>query len=363
VVNAIMKVSVLARYAVIVLLFLPLSTLDRAAPPAAVDAVAAAREFLDDYVDDDGRVVRRDQGGDTVSEAQAYAMLIAVAVMDEPRFERIWAWTIEHLRRADALFAWRWADGQVADWEPSTDADLAIASALVLGGERFGRPDLLDEADRLAAAILDHQAIVSGGRTVLVAGPWAVLTRTINPSYFMNDAIARLATSTDDPRWGSALETSRDIVGDLTHDFPHLPPDWAEVAPDGGVAAASGPDGRSPRYGFEAVRVFVQFAVDCSDGGRSIAARGWDFFGGLPTEAIVAEFALTGEPLVQYTHPVALVAAAATAEAAGHREEGERLLDAASELHGHEPSYYGGAWIALGRLWLHTPHLGGCRPS
>lgn len=38
--------------------------------PGRADAAAltAGREFLDSYVDPDGRVVRRDQGGDTVSE-------------------------------------------------------------------------------------------------------------------------------------------------------------------------------------------------------------------------------------------------------------------------------------------------------
>ena len=43
----------------------------------------AGQKFLDDYVEPDGRVVRRDEGGDVVSEGQAYGMLIAVAVGDE----------------------------------------------------------------------------------------------------------------------------------------------------------------------------------------------------------------------------------------------------------------------------------------
>ncbi len=36
-------------------------------------ARAAAADFLDRYVDEDGWVVRHDQGGDTVSEGQSYA--------------------------------------------------------------------------------------------------------------------------------------------------------------------------------------------------------------------------------------------------------------------------------------------------
>ena len=46
-------------------------------PPAQPNVMRAGQFFLRRYVDGDGRVVRRDQGGDTVSEGQAYGMLIA----------------------------------------------------------------------------------------------------------------------------------------------------------------------------------------------------------------------------------------------------------------------------------------------
>lgn len=58
-------------------------------------------------VDPDGRVVRHDQGGDTVSEGQAYAMLVAVAVGDHDTFTRVWAWTQQHLRRPAETLSWR----------------------------------------------------------------------------------------------------------------------------------------------------------------------------------------------------------------------------------------------------------------
>ena len=51
-----------------------------AEPGPEEEATAAANAFLDDYVDDSGRVVRTDQGGDTVSEGQAYGMLVAVGL-------------------------------------------------------------------------------------------------------------------------------------------------------------------------------------------------------------------------------------------------------------------------------------------
>src|SRR5436190_12716757 len=97
----------------------------------------AGDKFLDDYVERDGRVVRRDEGGDVVSEGQAYAMLIAVAIGDEKRFRAVWSWTKNNLRRPDGLLSWRWFDGKVTDVNTAADADLDAARALALAGRRF----------------------------------------------------------------------------------------------------------------------------------------------------------------------------------------------------------------------------------
>jgi Glycosyl hydrolases family 8 len=74
--------------------------------PVAVPS-ATGQAFLDAYVDPDGRVVRRDQGGDTVSEGQAYALLIAVAPGDSERSTAVWTWTRNHLQPPDKLLSWR----------------------------------------------------------------------------------------------------------------------------------------------------------------------------------------------------------------------------------------------------------------
>jgi Glycosyl hydrolases family 8 len=57
----------------------------------------AAADFLDRYVDEGGRVVRHDQGGDTVSEGQSYALLLAQVAGDRETFARVWEWTRSNL--------------------------------------------------------------------------------------------------------------------------------------------------------------------------------------------------------------------------------------------------------------------------
>ncbi|MGH9084316.1 MAG: glycosyl hydrolase family 8, partial [Acidimicrobiales bacterium] len=93
------------------------------------------RRFVSSYVDDDGRVVRHDHGGDTVSEGQAYGMLVAVALRDRPTFDAVWRWTEVNLQRPDGLLSWRWEDGEVVGEEPAADADLDAAWALALAAD------------------------------------------------------------------------------------------------------------------------------------------------------------------------------------------------------------------------------------
>src|SRR5437764_15380035 len=77
-------------------------------PPRTPDRTAESSEtkqFLAHYLQPDGRIVRTDQGADTVSEGQAYALLLTAAVGDEHRFDRTWSWTHHNLNRADHLFS------------------------------------------------------------------------------------------------------------------------------------------------------------------------------------------------------------------------------------------------------------------
>jgi endoglucanase len=297
-------------------------------PAPAATPTAAARAFLERYVAPDGRVVRRDQGGDTVSEGQAYALLVAVAVGDRAAFARVWSWTTRHLARDDGLLAWRPGDPQSA-----ADADLDAAHALKLAAGAWRRPDYARASRRIADAM--RGAEIRDG--VLVAGPWAKEDGVTNPSYFDPRALAVLHM--DDV----ARATRAAILPALGADAP---PDWMTLGADGGPAAPSGPPGggdRGPSYGYDAARVPIRMSVSCDPADRRAAAA----FTGLQARAPSA-------------HPVFLVARAAAAHARGDDAATTALLDAAARADAAAPTYYGAAWVALGRLLLQTDRLGGC---
>ena len=325
---------------------------------SAVDA--AARTFLDEYVDADGRVVRHDQGGDTVSEGQAYAMLVAAATGDRERFDAVWQWTQDNLERPDGLLSWRWAEGQVVDDESAADADLDAARALVVAGKRFDDETLTADGIRLGEAVLDEETVRTDAGRVLVAGTWVVETPyAVNPSYVSPVATSVLGAASDDPRWAKLEAGSRAVVEDLVDDG-RLPPDWAEIQGDGSVRATAGPDGQPERFGYDAARTVLRHAESCEEVDQDLAARARDLLA-RPDRAY-AVYDLAGSPQTDVVHPLSYAALAAAHAASGEDEEARAALDEADAAQRENPTYYGAAWAALGRLMLQDGALLGCPP-
>ena len=164
-------------------------------------AFAAAVSFLNRYELPSGRVVRFDQGADTVSEGEAYAMLLSVAAGIRPRFDAAWSWTQSHLLQPSGLLAWHWADGRVTDPQPASDADVDAAYALALAAGRFGEPADLQSAAALASAVVRQETVAVPMGQVLVAGPWAVGPPSYaNPSYASPSELTALGALVGDPQ-------------------------------------------------------------------------------------------------------------------------------------------------------------------
>lgn len=374
-----MSIRVVSVTVVLVVLAVVVAVTVRGRSPAdgASDRRAhdAGRRFLETYVAADGRVVRRDQGGDTVSEGQSYGMLIAVALGDEDAFRQIWWWTRTRLQRGDGLLSYRWADGSVTDPSPAADADLDAAHALLLAAERFDDPMLADDALQIAEGVLAEEtlqlpvptagageageATAAGPGRVLMAGPWAqpqsrgTQHLVVNPSYFSQRAYAALAAATDDRAWTVLEASSYELLRALT-DGGALPPDWAALDLSGGIRPIGRPDkpDARPFHGLDAARVTIRVAASCEPSWRELAAAAARTYPA--PEDIRTRLRLDGRPANEHRHPVMLVAAAAAAHAAGEASA-TRTLDAAERLERRHPSYYGAAWLALGRLWLAAP--------
>ncbi|GAB4003178.1 glycosyl hydrolase family 8 [Nocardioides ultimimeridianus] len=328
----------------------------RSAPTVLQDR---AHAFLQRYVDATGRVVRLDQGGDTVSEGQAYAMLIAVGVRAQGTFDRVWQWTRTNLRRPDGLLAWHWADGSVTDQQSAADADLDTARALVLAGRAFGRSGLVRSGTALGTAILREETVSTPVGRLLLPGSWADHRPPylVDPSYFSPVSARVLYGASRDPRWRQLAAGGRAVLRRLATPR-RLVPDWATVAADGTARPALGPSGEPVVFGFDAARAVVRLAESCTAADRAIAAGQQPLLTRYPSAYGITD--LAGLPLVDYATSLAWVSRAAALRATGRPVAAAHALDAAGGVAREFPTYYGDAWEVLGRLMLTTRRLGGC---
>lgn len=333
----------------------------------ADQAFEAALYFLNHYELPSGRVVRWDQGADTVSEGEAYAMLLSVAAGDRTRFDEAWGWARAHLLEPDGLLAWHWAHGQVLSTEPAADADVDAAYALELAATRFHEPSDLPAATAMASAIDADETVTTPDGRVLVAGPWAVGPPAFaNPSYASPSELAALGQLPGEASAYTPLAAgSRTLVAQVL-DAHQLPPDWVQLT--NGTPADVSPQGSgADRYGFDAVRLPIRWAASCTASDRKTAASLWPVLGpaaerGRPTVDLSLRHRREQSDGA-VSSPVGLVAAAASGWAAGDRSEALDLLAHAEALNRARPTYYSSAWVALGRVFLETARLGTCPSS
>ncbi len=333
--------------------------------PLQATARADARAFLERYEASSGRVVRKDQGGDTVSEGQSYAMLLAVAIGERHQFAAAWRWEQANLQLPDGLFAYHWSGGKVVNAEPATDADLDTAWALVHAGRRFNNSDYRAQGLRVASAVLSDETTVVAGSLQLVAGPWGRSGPAVaDPSYFSLDAMDALETASGDPRWSQLAADSTALVASLTKSGRMLPANWVDLEPTGSVRATGDPGtDASPAYGLDAQRVPVWFAAGCTQSERAVAADAWPLLRRSANQGARISYNLSGAAQTTEVNPLGSVAAAASAGAAGDERAATTLLATADRQSKRFHTYYGDAWVALGRILLDTPWLSHCGPG
>lgn len=221
--------------------------------------------YVRTFVQADGRVIDRDAGARTTSEAESYALFFSLVEGNRGRFETILRWIENNLSDGDLTHhgpAWLWGrrvDGSwgVLDPHTASDADCWLAYDLLEAGRIWHRKDFrLKGIVLLKRIALRNVVWLPGRRAVLLPGPSGFVgkdgTMRLNPSYAPPFLMRRFAHLDPDGPWESIRKTRR----------AHLPkiaprgfvPDWYLVRPDGTVAwdPATGPVGS-----YDAIRVYL----------------------------------------------------------------------------------------------------------
>ena len=224
--------------------------------------------FRDTFVSGDGRVIDRSTPRQhTVSEAQAYALVFALAADERGDFERILAWTTDNLARGDLtqhLPAWQWGRRDDGSWgtldaNSATDADLWLAWALAEAGRHWNAPRYLDLSHAIAAHVLrDSVADVPRLGPVLLPAPEGFRDADggvrLNPAYLPLQVLRGLAAAHADQRerWHTLADSA---IAVLHRSAPRgVAPDWVRVDRNGRLGFPTPADAVGS---YDAIRVYL----------------------------------------------------------------------------------------------------------
>lgn len=248
--------------------------------------------FKTRFMTSDGRI--QDTGNQNVShtEGQGYAMLMAVYFNDRSSFDKLWHWTQNNLSNPkNGLFYWKYTPGAsdpVSDKNNASDGDVLIAWALLKAGEKWQIPGWLQQSDRIQRAIVAHNVIAFGGRTVMLPGVQGFNKTSyvvLNPSYFVFPAWRDFARRSHLKVWEQLIGDGQNLLTEMHFGDTALPLDWVAMNADGSLAPATA---WPPRFSYDAIRIPLYLHwYDATSSGLVPFQRFWAGFQRLQTPAWV----------------------------------------------------------------------------
>jgi endo-1,4-beta-D-glucanase Y len=213
---------------------------------------------------DGTKVIRPENGGDTVSEGIGYGMLIGVFMNDKPMFDTLWTFAKAHFHGNNGLMTWCVPSGKSGSCSGSgsaTDGDEDMGYALLMASKQWPGGSYSSDAMTLIKNILAHD--VSGN--ILEGGDSFNNANELNPSYFAPSYYRAFAAfdTADATAWMGVLDECYTVLQSAQGSYG-LVPNW--VNPSGtGIASVDATNGTY--FGYDACRTPFRIGMDyCLNG-------------------------------------------------------------------------------------------------
>ena len=244
------------------------------AAPACPAPWPAWQDFREHWMSDGGRIVDHgDARLHTVSEAQAYSMLFALAANDRASFDRLLDWTQDNLAQGDLtahLPAWLWGKRDDEQWgvldpNSASDADLWMSWSLLEAGRLWSSPRYTALGRLLASRIQrEETADLPGLGPTLLPAPHGYTPTAdswrLNPSYAPLQLMRRLAAEPNGGTWQALADSNVKLVlGSAPHGYA---PDWVLYQRNGGFSADPDTQGVGS---YDAIRDYLWAALLAAD--------------------------------------------------------------------------------------------------
>jgi hypothetical protein len=210
-----------------------------------------------------GKVIRPENGNDTVSEGIAYGMLLAVNFNDKTTFDSLYTYWKSKSAGAAPLMEWCQPAGGnscSASGGSATDADEDAAFALLQAGKVFGTASYTTDAKAMISAVWSKD--IDASTNIPKGG--SQFTR-INPSYFAPAYYRVFATQDSGHNWGAVADKVLSLVNGLAGTYGLLPA-WC----NGGCTGPDG-SGNDVLYQYDSHRIPMRIGLDYCWNGTAAA--------------------------------------------------------------------------------------------
>jgi hypothetical protein len=248
------------------------------------------------------KVIRPENGNDTVSEGIGYGMLIAVYVGDQTLFDGLWGYAKG--QSSGGLMNWCIPAGSgscSASGGSATDADEDMAFALIQAGKRWGGSYASDASSMISAIwskdIDSSSKIPTGGSNY-----GSTSSKPTNPSYFAPAFYKAFASVDSGHDWNGVATASYSALSSIAGKASKagLVPAWCGSNCTN-VASNGGSDDMV--YQYDAHRVPWRFGIDAcwnsATTGKSFLMSNASFFSGIAATGVgrIADiYTLSGSP-------------------------------------------------------------------
>ena len=320
---------------------------------------------------DGTKIIRPENGNDTVSEGIGYGMLIAVFMDDQPMFDSLWSFG-KSQNDGHGLMKWciPGGAGSCSGGGSATDGDEDMAFALLMASKQWPtKASYSSDATALINAILQYE--VESGTNVLKPGDNFGGSSEMNPSYLAPSYYRAFAKATGNQKWMDVLTASYNLLAKASGQYG-LVPNWASASGTG-VAGPTN-DGTGVNFGYDACRTPFRVAIDYCWNGEAHAQTYANLIAGFyASKATNANLAGVNDGYtpaganpsgslgdfpagMSFTGPAGVAAMAAGSPQSGLRDNVYHLLWADTTQGGMRISgvfsYYNASWGVLSLLAL-----------
>ncbi|MFA6970388.1 MAG: cellulose synthase complex periplasmic endoglucanase BcsZ [Gallionella sp.] len=224
--------------------------------------------FKKSSITDDGRVEDHSTDGmRTTSEGQSYALFFSLVANDRTTFDKLLNWSEKNLAEDDLILhlpSWELGKKEddsygVLDVNSAADSDLWIAYTLGEAGRLWGDRRYIALSSLMANRILSSETreVPDLGLVLLPGAAGFTPTPTsvrLNPSYVPLQLMQWFATHSNDPRWTSLANSSRQLI--LKSSPKGYAPDWTIYDYSKGFLPDTDPE-KGGTGSYDAIRVYL----------------------------------------------------------------------------------------------------------